>query len=724
MALQPYIDLGWHTVPLTGKLERQADGTKTIPKFEQGWRDKYSQHFNTKDSKLGGVITGPASGIIAIDCDNELTWSLFRSLDPAYPFVFESKGKIGGTLIYNYTEEHHNSFKLSDDILALDFYSNNGFVYLPTPANKSKVSLSLPLPELKDIPSTVSALLSRVQAPTIEKTVQHVNSTTAPCIAPLLHRFTQAKGKFQHGLFRILTPRDFRDLPEYAAQGTLHPDDVPAGRGSEYMSKVSAILGADISVDQELYCEVMHYINSLFSDPMSKDRLDATVIDPMIEERAAIDGRPIWNYDETWEQTRLILSTKRQTTIDICMDDQRGSYYSVDEQNQRFSSFGRDSELISFINSTVMNPPKRPEITNKLSLVSTVSWPHKAFGFHEDADEPMTRAFNTFIQTPEMHIFTQPETYKEYYKEPKLTIQYFETLVPEKKMRDYLLQFLKRKLKTFNYSPVVLYFLGVHGSGKDTFVQILEKVLGHVARPSAKEFLEKHNGWITDSYFAQLDEYGNQLTRVAEKEDALGRLKAYTGKQDVQIRQMRSDGYMYKHNLTFIMTANKNPLMLEDGDRRVALFNTPNVLADQDWVLEHGGISEVYDRIMNEVKDFMYWLATSVPNLAPAQYMKPVESATKHDLIASSMYAAQRIAYCFKHHLVGHMIDLAEEFNHPTLAKQIEDGHVEDAALEELYHDMTEGKGEMRSLNKLMKVNGVDMRRTTKGGRNLVVYPI
>ena len=57
-SIEPYMKLGWHTVPLKGKLERLADGKKTIPKFEEGWRDKdtkeVTQHFQSFDD--GDII--------------------------------------------------------------------------------------------------------------------------------------------------------------------------------------------------------------------------------------------------------------------------------------------------------------------------------------------------------------------------------------------------------------------------------------------------------------------------------------------------------------------------------------------------------------------------------------------------------------------------------------------------------------------------------------------
>ena len=139
--IKPFIDLGFHTVPLSGKLERTSDGKKTIPIYEKGWKVKYQDEFNEEEAKLGGTITGSISGIIAIDCDSDATYNLFKSLDSDYNFHFVSKGKPagGGTILYSYPEnEVIPSFSLQNETINLDFYADNGFVYLPTDANKTK----------------------------------------------------------------------------------------------------------------------------------------------------------------------------------------------------------------------------------------------------------------------------------------------------------------------------------------------------------------------------------------------------------------------------------------------------------------------------------------------------------------------------------------------------------------------------------------------------------
>lgn len=721
--MQEYIDLRWHTVPLTGKLERLEDGSKTIPDFEKDWRAKYQQKFNDKATKLGGAITGEISNIVAIDCDNPTTWALFRSLDPDNEFVFMSKGKYSeptGTLIYEYDHDLADTFSINNGDLALDFYSDRGFIYLATPANKTKEPLSTPLPDVPRMPDTIKYLLKQLHksilAPVKPDTGKlTTNIITAQCLAPLVEQFTGKKGEFMPGLFRIITPKDFRGELEYVEKGYLHPNNVPEGRGSEYLSKVSAILGADLSINEELYIEAMNAINNLFEDRLVQTRFEKTILDPMIERKASINGEPIWQYDENWSEYRLILKGKRQTNFELAFDDNRNMYYVVDIINSTIKSFNRDSELMAYLEAAAIETPKKIEVKRALPIISVASLPNKPFGFNE-GDDPTARVLNTFIQTPELSIFNTPDVYVENYKRPDTILKYLETLVPDDKMRTYLIRFIKTKLSTFHYSPVILYFMGAHGSGKDLFVGLLETILGHVSRPTTKEFLEMFNAWILDSYFVQLDEYGNQLSTVRDREEALGKIKAYTGKQQVQIRQMRTDGFMYKHNVTFIMTANKNPLMLEEGDRRIAFFETPNVLANEEWVIRQGGVAEVFQKIQSEIKDFCYYLSTEVQPLSASEYVRPPESDNKNELIADSMYAAQRIAFCLKHNMKQYLIDLAEECELEHVVDAIQHNELTTEELNDLYDELTDHNGKHRNFFKVLRSSGITLKQTTKNG--------
>ena len=386
--------------------------------------------------------------------------------------------------------------------------------------------------------------------------------------------------------------------------------------------------------------------------------------------------------------------------------------------------FYKEGALFEYIEPVAVALPPRKELKGMCPVVRTKLEPTLPFGFFSEDD--YNRQFNMFKQTPALAILNEPKEYKELYNRPNTILAFLETFVPDPLMRNYLLGFIKRKLTSFKYSPVVMYFLGTHGSGKDTFINILASILGdaYVARPTAKEFIEQFNGWMTDKYFAQLDEYGNQLHTLADKEVALGKIKAYSGKPQVQIRQMRTDGFNYEHMMTIIMSANSNPLMIEDNDRRLALFETPNVLKNADWVLTAGGMTAVIDKIQYEINDFCYYLATEVDAVSWDDYMSPPETTAKNDIIATSMPAAQRLAFYFKNSMFKQLEDLVEEAETPAVLSASAEGKIYEDDLFELYTYMTEGRGSKRGLSKVMREHDFEKHPTTRGGVKAYFYLI
>lgn len=719
--IKPYIDAGWWTVPILGNLKRREDGTKTEPKFTcKGWKKKFSEERNTKATKLGGVLTGEKSNLVAIDCDNELTFNMFKALDPTNKAIFMSvgKGKVCGTFLYKF-DPRIPTFATKKNGLELDYYAESGFIYLASEANHTK-EVWTEVPEIPEMPEVVFATLLHIQQSQEQKPASQssdLGEERANFLAPIVEDFV-SKGEFLPILFKIITPKAFRDEEQYVKKGYLHPNNVPEGAGSTYLSKISCILGSDPSIDETLYVEAMHAINNLWDSPMPAERLDKTICDRMLEKAVKINGEVVWAYDKNWQQRRLSLRTKRQTLVEIIYDDNRRTYYVVDLINEKVSPFQSDNELQGHLDTILVQAMTKKELKAKMPLANVMANPSREFGFLESKDVSV-RDFNNFKHTPELKIINDPDSYAKHYTEPTLTLEYFRTLVPEDRMRNWLYGFMKRKLTTFKYSPAVLFFIGVHGSGKDTFVELLERIIPNVSRPKASEFIEKHNGWLMDSYFVQLDEYGNQLATAREKDAALGLIKAYSGKRAVSIRTMRNDSTPYLHNATFIMTQNKQPLTFEDGERRMAFLNTPNVLNKQQWVIENGGVVAVRDRILeHELKDFCYYLATQAPEITTDEYVNPPYSDHKHKIIADSMYAAQRIAYAIKHQMQEYLVELAIEYECRDVADAFRDANVYTSQLEDLYGELTEYKGENRALMKTLRSNGIAIAPSTKGGNN------
>lgn len=727
MLIDLFIKAGWYTVPLEGTLERLPSGKKTVPKFDTEWKSKYAANFNEKRVPLAGVLTGKLSNIIAIDCDNDVTYSMFKAFDPDYNFHFISKGKPsgGGTIIYKYTDEV-GGFKLSNDIMALDFYSDEGFVYLPTEGNQTKESWqgTTDLPGLREAPPAVIALLRTLKAKVPEHTVAKSNvvkHTISNRLAPMITQLLKKK-EYDPIVFKVLTPYSFRDLPSYVTKGHLHPRDVPTGRGSEYLSKVSAILGADISINIELYVNTMQFINSLWQDPMEKSQLNATIINPMIEGRATVDGDVIWRYDEHWEEMGFIATSLNGDYIESFFDDVKGLYYLINYTVPYIKTFNEKTGVIKAIRSLTGRTVTDGQYDSTKQLIRTSLNPALEFGHIEGSDR-----YNLFRQTEELAVLNNPGPYKASYSRPNTIIKYFETLIPDDNMRAYVLSFLRTKLTTFEYSPVVLYMIGKPGSGKDTLVTILAKILGrdYIAKPDTKVFLEQYNGWMIDKYIVQLDEYGNKLTRSSDKQEALGKIKAYTGSSDIQIRAMRNDGFNYRHSTTFIMTANSNPLPVEYEDRRFAFIKTPNKLVAQEWVTQLGGIRHVVEQLIpSEIMDFCYYLATEVKNLGADSYVIAPMTEDKEALILENLPAAERILYYIQNERWEELKELAIEYNVVNFTVNWDKNRLMDDKLAELYEAMTDGAGVHRTLIKFLKGINIHRTHTTNKGQNVFYYMI
>ena len=719
MLIDLFINAKWYTVPLKGELKRLEGGKKTLPIFDKNWRQLYSEEFNTKQAKVAGAITGKLSGIMAIDCDNQITYDLFRSLDPSNDFLFISKGKKegGGTIIYSY-DDAVGGFSINTDTIALDFYSDEGFIYLPTEDNSTKETWegTTALPELKPIPAQVLAVLKTFKLKTPSAVVaktEGIKHSISNRLAPMLLNFI-AKKKYDPILFKVITPYSFRDLPSYVTKGHLHPNDVPLGRGSEYMSKISAVLGADISVNIELYTQTMLLINSMWDDPIEKSKFTATILNPMVEGQANVDGQVIWQYDPHWEDMGFIATALNGDYLESFYDDVKGIYYLINYTVPYIKTYTDKRPLLTTLKTLLGRNVTEGQYDSTKQLIRTLLNPSVEFGHVEGTD-----AYNLFRQSTQLAILNNPTPYTGNYSRPNTIIKYFETLIPDDYVRSYVLSFIRTKLTTFKYSPVILYLIGKPGSGKDTMVELLRSILGrdYISKPDTKVFLEQYNGWMLDKYIIQLDEYGNKLTRTGDKQEVLGKLKAYTGSSEIQVRAMRTDGFNYRHSITFILTANKNPLPIETDDRRVCFVKTPHKLEVQDWVINAGGISEVQDLIKSEILDFCYYLATEIKNLSNDAYVIPPVTLDKEKLILDNLPAAEQLTFYVQHSRWSELLDIAIENGIDDFHVNWEKDRLEDEQLQQLYNVMTEGNGSPQVLVRMMKDVGYPRGHTTKSNK-------
>src|SRR5690606_32842709 len=115
---------------------------------------------------------------------------------------------------------------------------------------------------------------------------------------------------------------------------------------------------------------------------------------------------------------------------------------------------------------------------------------------------------------------------------------------------------------------------------------------------------------------------------------------------------------------------------IEEQDRRVALFNTPNVLQQEAWVNEAGGLGIVHERIHAEINDFCYYLATEVDLCTVEEYMTPPATADKQDLIASKMPAGQKIAFFLQNGMFKQFEELAHDYEQLQALQGFHEGRI------------------------------------------------
>ena len=729
LIIEQFIEAKWHTVPLKGELSRLNNSDKkNQPQFEKDWKKKYATTFNTQLVKLAGALTGKVSNILAIDCDNEETFNIFKFLDNDYKFYFTSKDKKsgGGTIIYKYDIDI-DTFSINNDIFALDIFSDGGFIYLPTEHNYTKQEWKYEkLPEIKKIPAEIkNLLLGLIQ----RNAIKNENSYTyiiSNRLAPMLETFIKTKDvndmcDYMPPLFKIITPKNFRSLPVYVKQGHMHPNDVPMGRGSEYISKISAILGADISVSAELYQNVLYSINKLWDDPMDFDRLLKTIINPMIEGKSAINNKPIWQYDKFWFKLGFIGTTLRGDYFESFYDDEKGIYYLINYNKPYIRKFGNKTECLTTIRAVTGKKLTEGIYDSRKQLIYTDMDPSKDFGHIENSEY-----FNLFRWTLELNILHNHKNYTSQYKRPETIINYFNSLIPDDDMRAYILSFIKTKLTTFDYTPVILYFIGVPGSGKDTFIRILENILGedYISKPTVKNFLSEYNSWLLDTFIVQLDEYGNSVNSLHQKNEVMSKIKSISGSPSARLRIMRTDSFNCKHKATIVMTSNKNPLPLEVDDRRIAFIQTPNKMERLDWVNSAGGVREIAKLIDNEIRDFCYYLATEVDILTGPEYVIAPYTKDKENLILDSLPAYEKISHYIENSKFEDLELLGYEFGVVDFCDGWSKGRILHPKLANLYEQMTEGQGSGQVIVKALKNLGIGRKHTTRSGENLYYYDI
>jgi len=668
--IQQFIDVGYHTVPLLGaNITRSESGTSKKIGYPNSWQ-KYKEDFNEVASTIGAVIPGKQSNLIVIDCDSTETTELFEALLPAYKAVAYGVGKMTIVKDGEVSEPIRSSnwfFKYSPNIPVihngykhLEVFSGDGDtqnILLPTQGNKTKTPW-INIPETTHIPQaliTLIAVWAKASKTTPAPSQSHNQYSPQHSfnLAPMCEKQLVRPDTLDHKLFAIITPKSFRNSL-YRSKGYLHPNDIEVGQGNDYISRLSAILASDKSINPHLYEAMMNFVNDQWEYPLSSTKLQKYISHMLTG--ANKEGKNFWVYDEHWEKDRFMYYSKLEDPMEYFMDPDELSIIEVNHDTYitRVIKDSKIKPILSLIPECGIKPSTKNAVDifrSQVPAMRNVVYPHLPFGQLSNN----RYEFNRFKPTKALEIIRDPQTYKEQYTPPKVFINWLHGFQPDEQDRKYLLSHILTKFLTFSYSPVIYYFVGIPGSGKGTLNKIIAKIIGeeNMATNLGKgEATGIFNGWMKDKYFVVFEEMNDKLNRTEAKMFS-GNLKTWSGDATFSCREMTKDFYSAPMTATFILNQNGDTFELDPNDRRILYMNSPT----------KASVDDIVAILATPIEDIAYYIATEYSQLNDEDYQTPPMNAAKRKSINDKLPLGNKILNLLENKDWEHFYNLVADSN-------------------------------------------------------------
>lgn len=715
-----FADLGFRTMPI-GKvgytLVRDEDGKKHIKdkagkviSFKQAmpaeWTKKYgNERTEHADTPLGGLICGQLENkspdeieCIALDCDNEAAWVMLTAMDPDYQFKTKSVGKPGGTIIYELPEALYElkQYSINNGTIALEYMAKresgpNAMIYLPTTANETKGALPKGT-ELSTPPESIIVLIKSLkpQKPKLDQPRINENaSAVLPFNAPLVKQYvleTKAKAikdqvygvledsPIAEKVYSIFTPKKFRTATEYEQNGWLHPNSsvlTEIAPYSEYITGLSAIAGADPSIDIELYIDFMQAINAQLDEPYTSERYLHEVIHPMIYSKASINGKPIWQYNENWDKNSHSISNQYGETLEYFANEIEANEFL--EYNHTTTSIVRTKGVSALLDRIYTMDADPQQEKPSRSLVKKLKLMQEEHTVKLPAGIYMNEKGRTIINTTEaclpLKILRQPEIFEQEVSDSNLYVQAFITFLrhltgDDDVAIDYMLQVLAYHGYNLTAIPVIIYMVGIGGSGKSEFSNILEELFGSntTRRPGAKQLTSQYNDFLDGCALLVLTETSD--TSYRDREGMKSVLKTVTGEKSIDIETKHKP---LRANVPLLalplMLANELWYEEDDNDRRLFTINPQNTVTESHHIAEFEEEHDVriISFIIEGVREgfISKWLSKYRPEALPAVPLtqdKILSSAMQGDSIKALKSLVTNKQY-------KQLIDLFDEYD-------------------------------------------------------------
>lgn len=629
-----FIKSGWNVIPYD-RIYYAEDGRKiATPQIQ--WK-RYKTQPNTQTSPAGALICGSQ---IVIDCDSDSSTQTILNLigaDITHLQDPDLRRKLPINFIVKTKKGYHFYFKgdkhipdLKGDKLDVQA-TDNRLIYLPTKASEGKDVIHCVVDadgriELTNIPKSIKDYVLSLRGGDAEAAENKKVRYTAGTPLAKIERGSDL-------YYRRLTPRSYRDNIAYTEiiqkQGYLHPNNVNDGDGNDYMIKVASILASDSTIDINAFWDNINFINEQWDRPLTAEALYQKVY-------RYTDGTYIpFNYDPEWERVKYAFIDREGKEIIILFDRERKQFIIADMDKNKVTHI-KTSEIATYFAHCFGETMRQSELAMVIPLVTIANQPDLPFGFVNN------KVFNICRRSRYVERLndTAPIPYDEVQRintQKNKVYAFLQHLFQEQ--LGYFLAFLKRKLTTFEYSPII-FWLYDHkgGAGKGVLENLLRRIVDsdNLGKMGYDEFRTKFTGAVEGKVFVFLNEFPEELK---DRRFVTDKLKDLSGGDEVSIERKGQDSYIARNYTTFILTSNRICVELKEADRRFA------VVYCQQTLVERFGPS-FYEELMNEqeIMDFILYLKLNVAPLEDLAYRNAPLSEFKKEATESVEGNTERVA--------------------------------------------------------------------------------
>ena len=524
----------------------------------------------------------PDDTLIIVDCDDLLSTETISSLNTSEESYIVMSDKGEKHFYYEPTDYYRQSrLYRTSKIKAgtkIDVLHGSGcYVFASCALNHTKHDLQGDINGLTPIPdSIVDYLVSQLKDITTQASGDYspVTSYLAPLIEQSLALYTRTKDyRDIQNLMMLITPKAFKDevKPDY------HPDRIPDGMGTEYLKGMRAKLGRDPSISLALAIEVMTLVTqTLWSSPLSNKALENITRDLAI--RTFDNGTPVFVYDPAaTDQPLVSMNGYPYMPVYRTIDDEflvakvNGQVETIKGlSNFKKVVVSRNFSLL-FDKAEIKVASQIPRVTEYMESVRVLHIPYEKPGVFDDNG---TLVYNTYVPTKYLSIVRGDYLQDSKYKAGSTpTIDaLLNNLVADhdtgSNMQNKLEQFIAHKLKTLEYSPIVFQLMGNRGTGKGTFMALLNIITGLLVRTRLNASNSQFNSDMAGKLFLNEDE-GFVTSNLVNL------LKEYSGNKEVRIEGKGKDAMMLRNIGTYIFSSNQPQLLAETiDDRRFVVLSS------------------------------------------------------------------------------------------------------------------------------------------------------